>query len=246
MLDRVKIVLVGTSHAGNIGSAARAMKVMGLSNLVLVDPQCERDGQTTALAAGASDVAMNAEIVDTVEQAVADCSLVIGTSARSRTLDWPMVEPRECGEKLVQALANKDSEGSVAVVFGRERTGLTNDELQKCQYHLTIPANPEYSSLNLAMAVQTVSYEIRMAYLAMEQGQYAPAQQTEYPRYEQLEQFYSHLEKVLYDTHFIEKDKPQKVMDKLRRLFTRARPESQELNILRGVLTAIEKTNNLK
>ncbi|CAM4327674.1 tRNA (cytosine(32)/uridine(32)-2'-O)-methyltransferase TrmJ [Vibrio agarivorans] len=245
MLDRVKIVLVGTSHAGNIGSAARAMKVMGLSNLVLVDPQCERDGQTTALAAGASDVAMNAQVVDTVEQAVADCSLVIGTSARSRTLDWPMVEPRECGEKLVEALSLEQS-GSVAVVFGRERTGLTNEELQKCQYHLTIPANPEYSSLNLAMAVQTVSYEIRMAYLAMEQSQYEPSPQEAYPRYEQLEQFYSHLEKVLYDTHFIERDKPQKVMDKLRRLFTRARPESQELNILRGVLTAIEKAKNFK
>ncbi|MDR9829768.1 tRNA (cytosine(32)/uridine(32)-2'-O)-methyltransferase TrmJ [Vibrio sp. FNV 38] len=246
MLDRVKIVLVGTSHAGNIGSAARAMKVMGLSNLVLVDPQCERDGQTTALAAGASDVAMNAAVVSTVEEAVADCSLVIGTSARSRTLNWPMVEPRECGERLIASLGSEQTEASVAVVFGRERTGLTNEELQKCQYHLSIPANPEYSSLNLAMAVQTVSYEIRMAFLAEEQSQYPQAEQPDYPRYELLEQFYAHLEKVLYDTHFIERDKPQKVMDKLRRLFTRARPESQELNILRGVLTAIEKTKNLK
>lgn len=246
MLDRVKIVLVGTSHSGNIGSAARAMKVMGLSNLVLVDPQCERDGQTTALASGASDVAMNAAVVSSVEEAVADCTLVIGTSARSRTLEWPMVEPRECGEKLISTLVSDNDNASVAVVFGRERTGLTNEELQKCQYHLSIPANPEYSSLNLAMAVQTVAYEIRMAFLAHQQCQYTPAEADSYPRYEQLEQFYVHLEKVLYDTHFIERDKPQKVMDKLRRLFTRARPESQELNILRGVLTAIEKTNKLK
>ncbi|XAW90035.1 tRNA (cytosine(32)/uridine(32)-2'-O)-methyltransferase TrmJ [Vibrio sp. CDRSL-10 TSBA] len=237
MLDNVKVVLVGTSHSGNIGSAARAMKVMGLKQMVLVDPQCEVDAQAIALAAGASDIALNAQIVTSLEQAVDDCGLVVGTSARSRTLEWPMLDPRECGEKFAQeGLHHK-----VAIVFGRERTGLTNEELQKCHYHVAIPANPEYSSLNLAMAVQTLCYEIRVAYLNQQQAQFAPAQEVEYPRHNQLEMFYSHLEKVLIDTQFISADKPGQVMNKLRRLFSRARPEEQELNILRGILTAVEK-----
>lgn len=242
MLDNVKVVLVGTSHSGNIGSAARAMKVMGLKHMVLVDPQCEVDAQAIALAAGASDIALNARVVENLEQAVEDCGLVVGTSARSRTLEWPMLDPRECGEKFAQeGLHHK-----VAIVFGRERTGLTNEELQKCHYHVAIPANPEYSSLNLAMAVQTLCYEIRVAYLNQEQAQFAPPQEVEYARHHQLEMFYDHLEKVLVDTQFISADKPGQVMNKLRRLFSRARPEEQELNILRGILTAVEKQSRDK
>lgn len=237
MLNNVKVVLVGTSHSGNIGSAARAMKVMGLSNLVLVDPQCDVDEQALALAAGAADIAQNATVVSSLNEAVADCALVVGSSARSRTLEWPMLEPRECGEKFV----SEGQASPVALVFGRERTGLTNDELQTCHYHVCIPANPEYSSLNLAMAVQTLSYEIRMAYLEREQSQYEKPQELEYPRHKELELFFEHLEKVAKDTQFISEEQPGKVMNKLRRLFNRARPEAQELNILRGVLTAIEK-----
>lgn len=237
MLNNVKVVLVGTSHSGNIGSAARAMKVMGLSNLVLVDPQCSVDEQTIALAAGAADIAENAQVVSTLAEAVEDCALVVGSSARSRTLEWPMLEPRECGVKFVEEGQN----APVALVFGRERTGLTNDELQTCHYHVCIPANPEYSSLNLAMAVQTLSYEVRMAYLEREQSQYQSQEQAEYPRHKELELFFSHLEKVAKDTQFISEDQPGKVMNKLRRLFNRARPEAQELNILRGILTSIEK-----
>lgn len=238
MLHNVKVVLVGTSHSGNIGSAARAMKVMGLTNLVLVDPQCSVDEQTLALAAGAADIAENAKIVDTLSEAVEDCALVVGSSARSRTLEWPMLEPRECGKKFVEEGEN----ASVALVFGRERTGLTNEELQTCHYHVCIPANPEYSSLNLAMAVQTLSYEVRMAYLEREESQYEPQEQAEYPRHKELEMFFTHLEKVAVKTQFISEEQPGKVMNKLRRLFNRARPEAQELNILRGVLTAIEKS----
>lgn len=237
MLNNVKVVLVGTSHSGNIGSAARAMKVMGLSNLVLVDPQCTVDEQTLALAAGAVDIAQNAKVVSTLNEAVEDCALVVGSSARSRTLEWPMLEPRECGQKFVE----EGESAPVALVFGRERTGLTNDELQTCHYHVCIPANPEYSSLNLAMAVQTLSYEIRMAYLDKEQSQYEMQEVTEYPRHKELELFFSHLEKVAKETQFISEEQPGKVMNKLRRLFNRARPESQELNILRGILTSIEK-----
>ncbi|MGF1695127.1 tRNA (cytosine(32)/uridine(32)-2'-O)-methyltransferase TrmJ [Vibrio lamellibrachiae] len=241
MLDNVKVVLVGTSHSGNIGSAARAMKVMGLSQLVLVDPQCEIDDQALALAAGASDLVENATIVDTLSQAVEDCRLVVGSSARSRTLDWPMLEPRECGEKFV----SEGQKQPVALVFGRERTGLTNEELQTCHYHVCIPANPEYSSLNLAMAVQTLSYEIRVAHLSQEQSQYEKSDSSveEYPRHKELEMFYEHLEKVITDTQFISKEQPGQVMNKLKRLFSRARPEIQELNILRGILSSIEKKN---
>ena len=237
MLNNVKVVLVGTSHSGNIGSAARAMKVMGLTNLVLVDPQCKVDEQTLALAAGAADIAENAIIVKTLNEAVADCSLVVGSSARSRTLEWPMLEPRECGQKFV----SEGQSSPVALVFGRERTGLTNEELQTCHYHVCIPANPDYSSLNLAMAVQTLSYEIRMAYLERQQSQYTVEKESVYPRHKELEMFFKHLEKVAIDTQFINREQPGQVMNKLRRLFHRARPESQELNILRGVLSSIEK-----
>ena len=158
MLQNIRIVLVETSHTGNMGSVARAMKTMGLTNLWLVNPLVKPDSQAIALAAGASDVIGNAQIVDTLDEALAGCSLVVGTSARSRTLPWPMLDPRECGLKSV----SEAEQAPVALVFGRERVGLTNDELQKCHYHVAIAANPEYSSLNLAMAVQVISYEVRM------------------------------------------------------------------------------------
>ncbi len=242
MLERVKVVLVGTTHSGNIGSAARAMKVMGLSQMVLVDPQCQGDAQAIALAAGASEIALNAQIYPTLEAAVADCGLVVGTSARSRTLEWPMLEPRECGEKLI----SEANQHSVAMVFGRERTGLTNDELQLCHYHVCVPANPEYSSLNLAMAVQLLSYEVRMAYLALQQSSQSSTLQEEYPRHQELERFYAHLEQVIMQTEFISAQQPGQVMNKLRRMFTRARPEAQEINILRGILTSVQKSISRK
>ncbi|MFM1693079.1 tRNA (cytosine(32)/uridine(32)-2'-O)-methyltransferase TrmJ [Aeromonas salmonicida] len=235
MLDQIRIVLVNTSHTGNMGSAARAMKTMGLTRLVLVDPHTLPDDSAHALAAGASDVLANARVVSTLDEAIADCGLVIGTSARSRTLSWPMLDPHEAGEKAV----GEGMKHPVALVFGRERTGLTNDELQKCHYHVAIPANPEYSSLNLAMAVQTICYEVRMCWL---QDQ-APEVESEadYPSAHQLEGFYQHLEQTLLKTGFIADDHPGQVMSKLRRLFNRARPEAIELNILRGILTSIQK-----
>ncbi|WP_415720225.1 tRNA (cytosine(32)/uridine(32)-2'-O)-methyltransferase TrmJ [Photobacterium ganghwense] len=237
MLEKVSVVLVGTSHPGNIGSAARAMKVMGLTNLVLVDPACEIDETTYALAAGASDIVENVRIVATLDEAIADCGLVVGSSARSRTLEWPQLDPRQCGIRTVKEAANH----SVAILFGRERTGLTNEELQRCHFHVYIPANPEYSSLNLAMAVQTISYEIRMAHLDSQQYAGQP-EDDDYPRMKELEQFYQHLEQVATRTAFIDPNKPSMVMTKMRRLFSRARPEAQELNILRGILSSIEKS----
>ncbi|MFT2090453.1 tRNA (cytosine(32)/uridine(32)-2'-O)-methyltransferase TrmJ [Paraglaciecola sp. 2405UD69-4] len=244
MLENIRVVLVNTSHTGNIGSAARAMKTMGLSNLVLVDPVSPPDGKSSALAAGAGDVLANAKTVATLAEAVADCGLVVGTSARSRTLSWPMLEPRGCGEKLIAEVPKYP----VALVFGRENNGLSNEELQLCHFHVCIPANPDYSSLNLAAAVQTLCYEVRMAYLNLTRSQHPEnhPENNDYPLSEELEGFYSHLEQTLIKTNFIIAKHPGMVMTKLRRMFNRARPESQELNILRGILASIGKTTSNK
>ena len=234
MLDNIRVVLVNTSHPGNIGSAARAMKTMGIHDLVLVDPVEPPDGRATAMAAGAVDVLANLRIVATLAEAVADCGLGIGSCARSRTLDWPMLGPREAGAKSVAEAAQH----KVALVFGRERTGLTNEELQQCHYHVCIPANPDYSSLNLAMAVQTICYEVRMHSLTNK----AQAIEAEvYPQQQDLDRFYVHLEQILLQVNFLRADHPGNVMSKLRRLFNRVRPDNQELNILRGILTAVQK-----
>ncbi|MFQ3175351.1 MAG: tRNA (cytidine32/uridine32-2'-O)-methyltransferase [Psychromonas sp.] len=235
MLENVRIILIGTSHPGNVGSAARAMKTMGLTKLVLVTPECEIDGKSIALSAGASDVLKNHKVCNTLDEAIADCGLVIGASARSRTLDWPMLDPREMGRKVVQ----EGNKYPVALVFGRENSGLTNDELQKCHFHVFIPANPDYSSLNLAMAVQTLSYEIRMEYLASKSY---PEQQQEYPLTEEIEGLFNHLEQTLMDTGFIVPAHPGLVMNKLRRFFNRARPEVKELRMWRGILSSVQKS----
>lgn len=237
MLQNIRIVLVETSHTGNMGSVARAMKTMGLTNLYLVNPLVKPDSQAISLAAGASDVIGDAKIVDSLDEAIAGCSLVVGTSARSRSLPWPMLDGRECGVKSVE----EAQQAPVALVFGRERVGLTNEELQKCHFHVAIPANPEYSSLNLAMAVQTLCYEVRMHWLAQQEPSPEPADEAVYPSAAQLDGFYQHLEQTLLKTGFISEEHPGQVMNKLRRLFNRARPEAVELNILRGILTSVQK-----
>ena len=238
MLDNVRIILIGTSHPGNIGSAARAMKTMGMTDLVLIDPECEVDGKSVALSAGASDVLKNHKVYKTLDEGIADCGLVIGASARARTLDWPMLDPREMGIKV----ASEGKKHKVALVFGRENSGLSNDELQKCHFHVFIPANPDYSSLNLAMAVQTLSYEVRMSFLASESY---PEVIEEYPRASDFENMLEHLEKTLFDIGFIVPAHPGLVMDKLRRLFNRARPEINELRMLRGIFSSMQKSLKL-
>ncbi len=245
MLDSVRIVLVNTSDCRNIGSAARAMKTMGLSQLVLVDPIEMPNGQAQALSAGASDVLANAKVVNTLEEAISDCGLVVGTSARSRTLPWPMLDPRECGEKLISEV----SDYPVALVFGRESSGLTNDELQLCHFHVQIPANPEYSSLNLAMAVQTLSYEVRMAFLAEEKKDFEnnvkkTNENEEYPVVDETERMFEHFEQALKATGFIVPSHPGLVMTKLRRFINRARPDMKEVKMWRGMLSSVEKSAN--
>ena len=236
VLSKVKVVLIGTTHSGNIGSVARAMKTMGLSQLVLVDPQTDIDGKSTALAAGASDILAQAQIVSTLDEATSDCGLVLATSARQRGMDWPILSPRAAGEKVSQEL----EQYPVAIVFGRESSGLTNEELHKADYHVVIDANPDYSSLNLAQAVQVLCYEIRTGYLNALAGDSINHDET-YPLHQDLDNFYQHLEKTLLETGFIVKNHPGKVMMKLRRLFSRARPEALELNILRGILSSFDK-----
>ncbi|GAB54396.1 tRNA (cytidine32/uridine32-2'-O)-methyltransferase [Glaciecola punicea ACAM 611] len=240
MLDAIRIVLVNTSHTGNIGSAARAMKTMGLKNLYLVDPVTKPDSKASALAAGATDILANATIVNTLQEAIADCGLVVGTSARSRTLSWPMLDSRECGDKLITEAANYP----VALVFGRENNGLSNEELQQCNFHVCIDANPEYSSLNLAAAVQTLCYEIRQHHIALQRAPYIEREALEnpYPLSKELEKFYVHFESTFAKAGFIRSKHPGVIMSKVRRMFTRTRLESQELAILRGMLSAVDKT----
>ncbi|MFS2222044.1 tRNA (cytosine(32)/uridine(32)-2'-O)-methyltransferase TrmJ [Pantoea sp. B65] len=242
MLQNIRIVLVETSHTGNMGSVARAMKTMGLTNLYLVNPLVKPDSQAIALAAGASDVIGDAKIVDTFDEAIAGCRLVVGTSARSRSLPWPMLDPRECGIKSVQ----EGQQAPVALVFGRERVGLTNEELQKCHYHVAIAANPEYSSLNLAMAVQIIAYEVRMAFLQSQEAPQPAFAESPYPLVDDLERFYQHMEQLMVGTGFIRAANPGQVMSKMRRLYTRARPERDELNILRGMFSSLEKSKGEK
>ena len=213
------------------------MCIRDRSNLYLVSPKSV-DEQSITLAAGADDVVRNAHIVDTFEQAIEDCSLVIGTSARLRHLQSTLIEPRESAEKA------SAHQGQVAIVFGRERVGLTNEELLKCHYHLNIPANPEYSSLNLAMAVQLVSYEMRMAFLTKNKTESTLSTIEDiYPTAQEMEYFFAHTEQVYQSLGFIQN---QGVIQKLRRLYNRSSLEKNELNILRGMLSAVEKRLNLQ
>lgn len=245
MLDRIRVVLVNTSHPGNIGGTARAMKNMGLSKLVLVQPEEFPSGDANARASGATDILENAVVVETLEEALTGCSLVLGTSARDRRIPWPLLDPRECAQK---SLEHAELGGEVALVFGREYAGLTNEELQRCQYHVHIPANPEFSSLNLATAVQVLAYEVRMDWLARA-GQPTKQEKLETTAMldavpvtaDELERFYAHLEETLVQIAFLDPAKPRHLMARLRRLYGRAGISKLEMNILRGILTETQK-----
>jgi tRNA (cytidine32/uridine32-2'-O)-methyltransferase len=240
-LEDITVVLVHTSHAGNIGAAARAMKTMGVTRLVLVSPSDFPSGEAFALSSGAHDVLDQARVVDDIETAIADCSLVIGASARSRSLPWPLLNPREMVDKVA---AHPPGE-SVALLFGRERSGLTNEELAKCHYHVNIPSNPDYSSLNVAQAVQVLCYELRMRQeLAVPQTRVDWGVEWDQPPANagQLEGLFEHWEKTLVEIDFLDPNNPRTLLSKLRRLILRAQPDEVEANILRGMLTQIDKS----
>ena len=239
---RIRLVLVGTQHPGNIGSAARAMKTMGLHRLVLVAPEKAPDHATSAMAAGADDLVDAAPRHDTLAEAVADCGLVLGCTARSRRIALEELPPREAASRvLAAATAGLD----VAIVFGRERTGLTNEELQLCHAAVHIPSDPDFSSLNLAAAVQVVAYVVREGVLAarapvaVDEGDHDPRDLP--ATHAEMEGFFSQLDDTLEAIDFHKGRAPESALRKLRRIFLRVTPSTREVRLLRGVLADAQR-----
>lgn len=238
-LDNLHIVLVETTHPGNIGATARAMKNMGLQRLTLVKPALFPHAEATARAAGGSAILTRARVVESLDAALADCHLVIGTSARRRHLACPALDPRQCAERV----SSYSEHSQVALLFGRERTGLTNAELDRCHFIVHIPTHPDYSSLNLAAAVQVLAYEMYMIHSAAQaipltRVTAAPATAQE------MQLFFEHLQQTLLEIGFLDPTNPRHIMRRLRRLFNRALPDQHEINILRGILTALQLHQN--
>jgi tRNA (cytidine32/uridine32-2'-O)-methyltransferase len=258
-LDRIRIVMVNTTLPANIGAAARAMKTMGLSHLTLVNPKTFPSPDATALAAGAANILDHVTLVQTLEEAIADCTLVFGTSARSRTIPWPLLDVRAATHLAIDETMN----GEIAIVFGREDRGLTNEELAQAQFHLTIPVNEEYGVLNVAAAIQVVCYELRMnALLKLDNGLVNNLHREESYQEESInpqmplmghmqwdeplanqammQQFYPHLEAMLADIDFIDPKNPRLLPLRLRRLFGRVRLDRMEYNLLRGIFGRVQ------
>lgn len=231
LIPHIRIVLVGTTHPGNIGAAARAMKSMGITDLVLVSPRHFPSDEAIARATAADDILAQARVVNTLTEAIADCHLVIGSSAQVRSLPWPMLTMKEMGTRV----RTEAKSHQVAIVFGRESSGLNNDELSLCQYHVQVPTYAQCRSLNLAAAVQIFCYEIMMA-----EAMHTAEEQEGVVSVADMEQFYSHLFDTLVDIKFMDPEKPKLLRERLRRLFNRTRPDHNEMNILRGILAAIK------
>ena len=231
LLMRVRVVLVEPQHPGNIGAAARAMKTMGLSDLALVRPDKFPHPEAAAMAVGATDLLDAAPIHADLPAAIGDCGLVVGCSARLRSLPHNTSTPRELAPRLAREIG-----GRIALVFGSERVGLSNDDLELCHELVSIPANPEFRVLNLAAAVQILCYELRLASAAQLAGapEHVPVDQRE------MELFFAHLERVLVELKFLNPQHPRQLMRRLRRLYSRAVPNENEMHILRGILAAIE------
>ena len=238
LLSRIRIVLCRPSHPGNIGATARAMKTMGLAQLCLVSPKKFPHEDAEAMASGAIDVLGSAQVCDTLEEALAGCVLAIGTSTRQRDLQTALLTPHEAA---CQALSEAQA-GQVAFVFGNETFGLSKEELARCQALMTIPANPEYSSLNLGAAVQVMAYELRRT----AQAETFAQPELDAADLAEVERFYAHLEETLIRIGFLNPASPKRLMPKLRRLFSRTRLQREEINILRGMLSAMDSKNNGK
>jgi tRNA/rRNA methyltransferase len=233
-LNRVRVVLCGTSHPGNIGASARAMKTMGLTALHLVNPIRFPAADADAMASGAADVLESAIVCSSIDAALAGTVFAVACTARSRDLSHAVLTARETGTRL----AREATRGPVALVFGPEHSGLTAREVSRCSAIGMIPANPDYSSLNLAAAVQIFTYEVRQATQAVVSY---PQEAYEAANYEEVELFFRHLEQTLYEIEFLDPKQPKRLMQRLRRLFQRARLEKEEVNILRGILSAVQK-----
>jgi len=248
----IRIVLVNPSHPGNVGAAARAMKNMGLNELYLVKPQEFPDPRAIWRAAGAKDLVESARVVENLDEALGDCHFVVGTSARERRIPWPLVNPKVCAERVYQ----QGPGIRVAILFGREDSGLTNEELQRCNLHVNVPTSDNYRSLNLAMAVQIVCYELRMRSLELaechspdsspQQGrEILPDEMADWDEplatAEDIERLQQHIAETLADLGFYDPENPRQLLTRIRRFFVRSRMDQMELNILRGVLTEIQK-----
>ncbi len=241
MLGHVHIVLVETTHPGNIGAVARAMKTMGLGHLWLVRPRRFPSAEATARASGADDLLAEARVVDSLEAAVAGCRLVIGTSNRQRSLGLPCLDPRQAARRVAPVTS-----GQTAFVFGPEHSGLSNAQLDHCHMQVAIPTVEDFPSLNIASAVQVIAYELRMAALGgarpdVQVTEVAVADDHEPVPMAEMERFYRHLEEVLMEIGFLDPANPRQLMRRLRRLFQRAHPDGNEMNILRGILTAVQR-----
>ena len=232
MLSNIRVVLVNTSHPGNIGASARAMKTMGLTRLYLVEPSRYPDAEATARSSGANDVLANARVCTNIDEALQGCRFVVGASARSRSIPVPLIEPGSCA----QMLRAESETADVALLFGCERSGLSNTEIDRCSQLVKIPASAAYSSLNLAAAVQIICYEIFVAHTTDAEPEGLPDHVP--VSADEMERFYSHLEETLVALDFLDRSNPRMLMRRLRRLFNRARPDMNEVNILRGILTA--------
>ncbi len=239
--QRIRIVLVGTQHPGNIGSAARALKTMGLRRLVLVAPHRYPHAEASAMAAGADDVLDQAQVFATLAEAVADCRLVLGCTARDRRVALEQLLPRIAAGRACAAADNAE----VALVFGRERTGLTNEELQLCHAAVHIPADPVYSSLNLAAAVQVLAYELRLAVLEREAAGADAPEARAVASHAELEGFFSQLAQTLDEIDFHKGRAPESAMRKLRRLYLRADLDAKEVRLLRGILADAQRMASL-
>lgn len=232
--------MINTSHPGNIGAAARVMKNMGLSRLYLVNPKQFPNYEATAMASGADDLLTQATVCSSFEEALEGCHLVLGTTARERKIQHDFIDAREAGTLSVCESADYE----VALVFGRERTGLTNDEIGLCHKLINIPTNPDYSSLNVASAVQIVTYEVMMAFQATDTIDLQNKQglePTEYASSDNMERFYEHLQQTLIDIDFLRIKQSPQLMPKLRHIYNRIRLKQEELNILRGILNKTQK-----
>lgn len=239
MLSNIKIVMVQTTLPANIGSALRAMKTMGLSQLVLVAPKYFPHPDIDAVSAGASDLIEKIQVVESLEEAIADCHFVFATSARTRHIPWQLLDARQAGQFAIESVQHQQQ---VAFVFGREDRGLTNEELALATHHVSIPVNDDYGVLNVAQAIQIICYELRMNWL---QPASQPLAQVEYwdeplATQQQMQQFYPHLEQMLYDIEFLDPDNPRLLPLRLRRLFGRMQLDTVEYHLLRGVFSRVQ------
>ena len=236
LLNSVKVVLVGTTHPGNIGATARAMKNMGILDLALVEPKEFPSDIATFRSKAAKDILEKASVHTSLEEAISECELVVGTSARGRTVPWPVLNPREAAEEMHKSSLN----GKVAIVFGREDRGLTNEELGLCNFHVHIPSDPEYSSLNLSQAVQILAYEIRLSYL-QDLHVNEDYWDVDLANNEQTERLISHMDELMQEVDFYDVENPRKLLVRVRRFFKRSKIDVMEANIFRGLFATIQK-----